>query len=204
MRITRIDGYDDPRFPADVLRQHGAFLTEDGIPCAVRVTGLRTAVVDAPVEALDDVIALFRFFAGHITVFRDARGRLLRELPEVPLFRVPLAALQPSQFYVDETKLAAVSTFIHAPEDVVIPVVREDNRLIACDGHTRLFAAHRLGIAEVLAFEYRDADDVLFDFARMARERGVHAPADMALLSHDDYTVRWDGFCDQYFADHPS
>ena len=152
MEITRINTYDDPRFPAEVLRQHGAFLTEDGAPCAVRIVDLRTAAVDAPEAALADVIGLFRFFAGHITVFQDTRGRLLRSFPEVPLFRVPLASLQPSQFFIDEDKLAAVPTFVHASEDVVVPVVRDGERLIACDGHTRLRAAHRLGLSEVLDF----------------------------------------------------
>ena len=200
MDIQRVDGYDDPRFPADVLRQHGAFVTEDGVPCSVLVTGLREATVEAPADAVDDVIDLFRFFAGHITVFRDARGRLLRECPEAPLFRVRLDGLQPSQFFIDEAKLAAVSTFVHAPEDVVVPVVREGERLIACDGHTRLYAAHRLGLTEVLAFVCGDIDDSVFDFARMARERGVHRPADLKILSHEDYSVLWDGFCDRYFA----
>ena len=35
MEIQRIDGYTDPRFPLEVLYQHGAFLV-DGVPWAVR------------------------------------------------------------------------------------------------------------------------------------------------------------------------
>ena len=200
MDIRRIDGYDDSRFSPEVLRQHGAFVTEDGTPCSVRVTGLRTAVVSAPEEALDALIAEFRFFAEHITIFYDAQGRMLRAFPEVPLFRVKLDDLQPSQFFVDEEKLAAVSTFVHEPEDVVVPVIADGDRYIACDGHTRLYAAHLLGLAEVLAFPCEVPFDEIHDFARMAREHGVHSPADLKRLSHGDYEIQWNSFCDNYFA----
>ena len=203
MDIRRIDGYDDPRFPAEVLRQHGAFVTEDGIPCSVRITGLRTATVEAPEDTLDALIGEFRFFAEHITVFEDARGRVLRAFPEIPLFRVKLCDLQPSQFFVDEDKLAAVSTFVHGAEDVVIPVIPDGDRYIACDGHTRLCAAHRLGLTDALVFLCEVPFDEIRDFARMARERGIHSPADLTLLSHEEYAVQWDAFCDNYFAEHP-
>ena len=199
--MNRIDGYDDLRFPAEVLRQHGAFVAEDGTPCAVRVTGLRSAVVEAPADHLDELIEAFRFFAEHITVFLDAQGHVLRELPEVPLMRVKLADLKPSQFFVDEAKLTAVSTFVHAPEDVVVPVIRDGDGYIACDGHTRLFAAHRRGLTEALAFLCADPGDAILDFARMARERGVYTPSDLTLLPHEEYQIQWDGFCERYFAD---
>ena len=200
MTVRRIDGYDDPRFSVEVLRQHGAFETEDGVPCAVLVTGLRTATVDAPEEALDALIEECRFFAEHITVFEDAAGRVLRAFPEVPLFRVRLDDLQPSQFFVDEEKLAAVSTFVRVLEDVVIPVVPDGERWISCDGHTRLYAARLLGFEEVTAFLCEDPGDAIHDFARMARERGIRRPADLKRLSHADYAVRWNRFCDDYFA----
>ena len=200
MTIQRIDGYDDSRFQADILRQHGAFVTADGVPCSVRVTGLRTAVVEAPAEALDALIAEFRFFAEHITIFQDADGHVLREFPEVALFRVKLDDLQPSQFFADEEKLAAVSTFVHMPEDVVVPVIPDGERYISCDGHNRLYAAHLLGLTEALAFLCADPGDAIHDFARMARERGIRRPADLTLLPHEDYVIQWHGFCDGYFA----
>ena len=200
MTIQRIDGYDDPRFSKDVLRQHGAFVTEGGVPCSVCVTGLRTATVEAPEAAIDALIEEFRFFAEHITCFQDAEGHVLRQFPEMPLFPVRLDDLQPSQFFVDEEKLAAVSTFVHAPEDVVIPVIPDGGRFISCDGHSRLYAAHLLDLKEVLAFICPDPGDAIHDFARMARERGVYRPADLKRLPHEDYAVQWNRFCDDYFA----
>ena len=200
MTIQRIDSYDDPRFSAEVLRQHGAFVTADGTPCSVLITGLRAATVEAPEEALDALIETFRFYAEHITVFQDASGHVLREFPEVPLFRVKLADVQPSQFFADEEKLAAVSTFVHRPEDVIVPVIPDGERYVSCDGHNRLYAAHRLGLKEALAFVCADPGDAIHDFARMAQERGVHSVADLTLLAHEDYVIQWHGFCDDYFA----
>ena len=44
MDLQRVNGYDDPRFPQEVLHQHGAFLA-DGVPWAFRVVSDRGAVV---------------------------------------------------------------------------------------------------------------------------------------------------------------
>ena len=44
MEIERIDGYTDPRFSPEVLRQHGAFLA-DGQPWSFRIVSDREAVV---------------------------------------------------------------------------------------------------------------------------------------------------------------
>ncbi len=40
MDIERVNGYSDPRFPQEVLHQHGAFLA-DGVPWAFRVVSDR-------------------------------------------------------------------------------------------------------------------------------------------------------------------
>ena len=69
MDIERIDSYSDPRFPWEVLSQHGAFLV-DGKPWAFRVVSDRAAVITAEritEEALQEAVENFRFYAGHIT-----------------------------------------------------------------------------------------------------------------------------------------
>ena len=71
MDIERIDSYSDPRFPWEVLSQHGAFLV-DGKPWAFRVVSDRAAVITAEritEEALQEAVENFRFYAGHITEF---------------------------------------------------------------------------------------------------------------------------------------
>ena len=47
MEIERVNGYGDPRFPQEVLNQHGAFLV-DGRPWSFRIISDRGAAVTAP------------------------------------------------------------------------------------------------------------------------------------------------------------
>ena len=181
MAIKRINTYSDSRFSPEALRQHGCFLV-DGTPCEVRIVAADTAVVTGcPEKHLAALIESFRFNAPHITRFLDAQGQLLTQLPLVETFPVRLRDIQPSQFFVDEEKLAAVRTFVHRAEDVIVPVARHEGRFISLDGHTRLLLA----------------------FAAEAAKRSVHAPADMTVLSHSDYQVQWNAFCDAFIASLP-
>lgn len=199
MTITRINTYDDPRFSPEALRQHGCYLM-DGTPCEVRIISADTAIVTGcPAQQFSALMEAFRFNAPHITRFTDAAGCTLAELPPLRVFPIRLADIQPSQFFVDKEKLDAVRSFIHAPEDVIIPVIAHEGRYISLDGHTRLFLAVQRGWQSVRAV-HDTADDVLLAFAAEAARRGVHKPADMTLLSHAEYEVRWNRFCDDFMA----
>lgn len=68
------------------------------------------------------VIKEFREYAEHITRFYDKNHNKIVEYPPISVKSLPLDQIQPSQFFVDEDKVAAVSTFIYGPEDVIIPV----------------------------------------------------------------------------------
>ena len=205
MPIERINTYDDPRFSREARVQHGCYLV-DGAPSEVLIVAEDTAVIrGCPAAGIAKLIDAFRFNAPHITRFLGADGALLAELPPVIPFPVALADIQPSQFFVDEEKLAAVSTFIHRAEDVIIPVIAhpaELGRFISLDGHTRLHIAARRGWTHVRAVS-DTADDVLLAFAAEATRRGVRTPADMTLLSHADYEVQWNRFCDDFMASLP-
>lgn len=197
--IQRVDSYDDPRFSQKVLCQHGAFLV-DGEPYEVEILGRDSAVIrGASPELYRSVIEGFRFFAGHISRFYNSTGELVQEFAPVELFSVKLDDIQPSQFYVDEEKLAAVRQFVHGAEDVVIPVMPDGGRFISQDGHTRLAAAVELELDKVFAFTAA-AGEVLRSFAEEARKRGVFSPYDLPVIPHGEYEVKWDQFCDDFFA----
>lgn len=200
--IQRVDSYEDPRFSPKVLCQHGAFLV-DGEPYEVEILGRDSAVIRGSRQELySSVIEVFRFYAGHISRFYDSVGELVQEFAPMELFSVKLNAIQPSQFYVDEEKLAAVWQFVRRAEDVVIPVTPEGGRFISQDGHTRLAAAVRLGIDKAYAFigDADDTDDILRSFAEEARNRGVLSPYDLPVIPHGEYEVKWNQFCDEFFA----
>lgn len=205
MEIQRIDGYTDPRFPPEVLYQHGAFLV-DGAPWSFRVISDHEAEVTGEGltrERLAEAAEDFRFYAEHITTFYDEAGNRLLDLPPVTRREAAIDSLQPSQFSVDREKCAAVGHFIHTAADIVVPVTRlADGSLCVMDGHTRLYEAWRWGITTAMVFEV-SGWDTLGDFVAEARNRGIYHIRDMALYSPEEQKEKWHDWCDAYFAAQP-
>ncbi len=199
MDIQRINSYDDLRFSQKVLYQHGCFLV-DGKPYEIEITSEKEAVVrgeDASV--LPELIDGFRFFTPHITVFYDRTGGLIKKFPDNPPFCVTLDLIQPSQFYVDLDKVRAVGSFISSPEDIIIQVLPFEGKYISLDGHTRLYYAVTQGWDHVRAVA-EESDDWVFRFVEEAKKRNVTSPCDLIPLDHGEYEVKWNGFCDDFFA----
>ncbi|MDE7219367.1 MAG: hypothetical protein K2O45_07080 [Oscillospiraceae bacterium] len=202
MDIQRINTYDDPRFPQEVLYQHGAFLV-DGRPWAFRVISGHEAVVraeDLNEAALAEAAEDFRFYAEHITTFYDETGKCLLRLPPVERREVEIDSLQPSQFSVDREKCAAVGHFIHTAADIVVPVAAlEDGSMCVMDGHTRLYEAWRRGIRTAMVFDAPGWKE-LANFVAEARRRNIRHVRDMALYSPQQQKENWHDWCDAYFA----
>lgn len=198
MDIERIHTYDDPRFPAHILKEHGAFLA-DGKPVYFEITSDRDATLYHAPEDCRELIDTFRFYAPHITRFTDPQGKAIAMLPDKTIFRVPLSAIQPSQFFVDREKLTAVADFIKEPSDCIIQVVRQGERYISLDGHTRLYLAVQNGWDTVRAVE-EETDAYIFAFVEEAKKRHIFTPADLVPLDHAAYEREWNGYCDAFFA----
>ncbi len=199
MEIQRINEYVDERFDQEVLRQHGAFLV-DGHPCSFRIVdGHSAKVYYHDYTDMEEILDTFRFYAGHISQFYTEDGRLLKEYEDVKVFDLPIGQIQPSQFYVDQDKLRAVGSFIQGPEDIVIPVLEHEGRYVSADGHTRLYLACQRGYGCVRAFPEKDAGGYLLEFVREAQNRGVFHVEDLKKLPHEEYEVKWNQFCDDFF-----
>ena len=203
MDIQRIDSYNDPRFPREVLDQHGAFLV-GGVPWAFRVISGYEAEISTEnlnPEALEKAVDNFRFYAEHITTFYDETGPCLLCLPPVARREVEISSLQPSQFSVDREKCAAVGRFIRSAADLVIPVttLEDDDALCVLDGHTRLYEAWRQGIRTAMVFDV-SGWETLAGFVREARKRGIYHICDMALYGPEEQKEKWHDWCDAYFA----
>ncbi len=200
MDIERINEYSDPRFTKEVLNQHGAFVADEKYPCSFRITGENTAEIDFhDYSEVMPLIDNFRFYAEHITTFCDKSGNIIAEFPKVKIFPLGIDLIQPSQFYVDRDKVNAVSDFIGSGDDIVIPVMKRDGRYISLDGHTRLYYAYTRGWKTIRAFE-AEVNEYVLDFVQEAKKRGVLSVWDMALLSHSKYEIKWNKFCDDFFA----
>ena len=215
MEIERIDTYEDSRFSQKVLQQHGCFLV-DGAPCEVEIISDFEAVIhrgtnghfygivhgnihESILEAFSPLIDRFRFYTPHITRFYDENHRIIKEFPAAQLLTLKLEQLQPSQFYVDKDKIAAISNFIHKAEDIIIQVLPYQGRFISLDGHTRLYYAVMHGWKHVRAVT-ESADDWVHGFVKEAKKRSIHTPADLIPVSHAEYVEKWYGLCDAFFA----
>lgn len=199
MDIKRINTYADPRFQQSVLNQHGCFLV-NGEPYEIEILSDFEAVVRGrDTSYFPAVIEEFRFYTPHITVFYDNNRRIIQQFPEAELLTIPLEDIQPSQFYVDEDKVAAIGSFIHKKEDIIIQVLRNGDRFISLDGHTRLYYAVMRGWETVRAVE-ETSSDYIYDFAEEAISRDIRTPHDLKLVFHSEYEDKWNKFCDDYFA----
>lgn len=200
MEIKRIDTYDDARFSKSVLLQHGCFLVDE-IPYEVEIISASEAVirgVDQTVFPM--VIEEFRFYTPHIVRFYDNDRNVIKDFPNKELLKIPLDQIQPSQFYVDKDKIAAISNYIHEADDIVIQVMPHQNGYISLDGHTRLYYAVMKGWEYVRAVE-ETADDWVYRFVAEAQKRNIYTPKDMMLVSHEEYEEKWNRFCDEIFTD---
>lgn len=199
MDIQRINTYDDNRFSQTVLHQHGCFLV-DGKPYEVEIISDYEAIISGVDQAMyAEIIEEFRFFTPHITRIYNRDGQIVKEYPPAQLLTLRLDQIQPSQFFVDEDKIAAISSFIHKPQDIIIQVLPNEDRFISLDGHTRLYYVVMQGWECVRAV-VESSDDWVYKFVTEAQKRGIYTPKEMTLVSHDEYEEKWNRFCDDFFA----
>ena len=200
MEIKRIDTYDDARFSKSVLLQHGCFLVDE-VPYEVEIISENEAVIRGADQTLFPmVIDEFRFYTPHIVRFYDNDRNVIKVFPNIELLKISLDQIQPSQFYVDRDKIAAISNYIHEADDIVIQVMSHQNGFISLDGHTRLYYAAMKGWRYVRAVE-ETSDDWVYRFVAEAQKRNIYTPKDMMLVSHEEYEEKWNRFCDEIFAD---
>lgn len=195
MFVERVNDYTDERFEKDVLNQHGAFLVHDS-PYSVKIVSRNRAVITGEDHTLfEAVIETFRYYAEHITVFIDKHGDVVKKYPDVQIFPIKLYEIQPSQLYVNDSKLKAVSTFVNTSEDVVIPLMEYEKEYISLDGHTRMKAADIKGIETVYGFLSHD-EDYGIDFSKEAKKRKITSIKDVTVLNDEDYDREWIRFCE--------
>ncbi|MBR4470845.1 MAG: hypothetical protein IKS54_06005 [Erysipelotrichaceae bacterium] len=199
MEIRRIDAYCDDRFSQKTLFQHGAYLIDDE-PYEIEITDKDSAVVRGKDAAFfHELIEYFRFHAPHIIFFYDEERKLIEEYPRPDIVKIEIEKIQPSQFYIDIEKEEAVSSFIHDEKDIIIQAMPWNDRYICLDGHTRLYLALQKGYSFSNAVLV-ESDDWVWKFVNEARKRNIYKPSDMVLLSHEEYEISWNRYCDDVFA----
>lgn len=198
MNIKRIDSYTDNRFSKIALNQHGAYLI-DNKPYEIEIVSLDSAIVKGEdIEVYKDLIEEFHFHAPHIIKFYDEQNALIKKYLKENIIEINLKDIQPSQFYISQEKLKAISSFIHDSKDIIIQVIPYKNRYISLDGHTRLYCAVIKGYERVKAV-ISESDDYIYTFVKETERRNIIEPKDMILLPHDEYLFKWDKYCDEVF-----
>jgi len=118
-------------------------------------------------------------------------------------FLYPLAQLQPSQLYISEAKLADVLAWWQPARLETLeplPIKRLEDaphgrNVIYTDGHTRAFAAYRLGFTEVPVVW--DEDELDWEAYRICvtwcLDVGIHTVADLEgrVIAPEQYDVLW-------------
>ncbi len=151
---------------------------------------------------LDEVINEFRFYAFCVTNFFDEKGNGIKTFDKVLLMDALIDLLQPSQFYIDEEKLDKIESWIF-DEQIAIPIVNKNGSMVILDGHTRLYSLKNNGfnVVKVYLDTSMDEDSLKYidDFSYLAREMNITKIDDLKKVSHEEYKILWNDFCDEYF-----
>ncbi|WP_291570313.1 hypothetical protein [Clostridium sp. UBA4548] len=198
-KIQRINNYDDERFDKEILRQHGAFIVDGKYNCSFKIVNEDSAIAffDKEINVLQ-LIDEFRFYSEHIVNFYNKNMDLIKVFSPIKVFSILIRDIQPSQFFVDMDKVKAIQSFINNEEDIIIPLAKLKDSFISLDGHTRLYYAVSRGYTKVKGY-LTEPGDYLEGFVEEARKRKVYSPYDLELISHEDYKIKWDKFCDDFF-----
>ncbi len=197
--IKRIDSYNDSRFSRKVLNQHGAY-TVNNVPCSFEVISKDEAIVDYSDRYLDEAIELFRFYTGHVSTFYNKSMEVIAQFDPVSFRKVLIDDLQPSQFYVSQAKLDALSSWMDSGENIVVPILKGSIEKVLMDGHSRIYLAKVKGIKHVYVYEEENENvNDLFHFVKEAKLRGIRSIAGLKRLTHEEYIDVWYKYCDDYF-----
>lgn len=146
---------------------------------------------------LNDVIDNFRFYNLYITKFRTKNNSFYKSFDEIHTFKMPISVIQPSQFFINKTKLDNIDNYLDI-DDIYIPVAIINDEYVALDGHHRIYLAY-LNNKKMVNVYLDNYDPSINDFIYFAKEQNIKTIKDLQILSNEEYIKLWDGFCDQYF-----
>ena len=154
MEIIRAEINDTDMFTKREL-DYGAccFFTDDRVfRYFFKINGKEATLYTNTEQYISETIELFLFYSSFILLIKDKDGRILAERTHNQPYLLEISKIQPSQFYINESKLESCKTWLKSPEDIYIPIVIKDGKIISLDGHTRLRAALDLGYYSVFVY----------------------------------------------------
>lgn len=120
------------------------------------------------------------------------------------IFKLHQSKIQPSQLYINQTKLNTVLEAIEQNQTQMlepIPIKEIDGDLVSTDGHTRA-VAWLLSGNEYVDVEWEDEDldwDAYRICVQWCKAEGITTIVDLKqrVISHENYEVLWYGRCKQ-------
>jgi hypothetical protein len=121
----------------------------------------------------------------------------------VATFTITLGAVQPTQLYINERKLAALEArFPPGTEAMMepVPVTRLRGAISFTDGHTRAFLAWKRGLGVIVAY-YDDSELDMMTYLKClecCQEAGIRTIADLSgrIINDASYKVKWIARCE--------
>lgn len=162
------------------------------------IKGAEALIIAEDLTWIEDAIKEFRFYNFNITTFYTEDRSFYKAFDEVHIFKLPIKIIQPSQFFIDKEKLKDIEENL-TEEEICIPVTIFHEEYVSLDGHTRLYYLYQNDIKMVNVY-LDEADSSIQDFVYMAKEMNIFTISALKLLSHEEYDLYWNKFCDDYFS----
>lgn len=118
------------------------------------------------------------------------------------IFLMPLSNIQPSQLYISKKKLKVIEEKIKKANGKIdpIPIKKLGNDIIYTDGHTRAFAAYKMGLEEIeIEWEDEDLDWEMYEICVVwCRSEQIFTIKDLEnrVIPHKNYEILWYNRCD--------
>ena len=119
-------------------------------------------------------------------------------------FEMELSNIQPSQLYISEKKFKKIIDKIkrNGKDSLgIIPIKKLNDEIVFTDGHTRAFAAYKLGFTKVnVAWENEDLDWELYEICvQWCKDEKIFSIMDLAdrVIDHKDYEILWYKRCNK-------
>lgn len=162
------------------------------------IKGREALIITEDLTWIEEAIKEFRFYNFNITTFYTKDRSFYKSFDEVHIFKLPIKILQPSQFFIDRDKLKTIEENL-TEKDIHIPVTILNEEYVALDGHTRLYYLYQNDVKMVNVY-LDTAGTYIQDFVYMAKEMNIFNISALKLLSHEEYDIYWNKFCDDYFS----
>lgn len=186
-------------FSSSAIALQNAFLIieEDRVyTYEFQLFGFEAEIKSNTMYYLEDVIEEFRFFNAVIHTFHF-QGKIIKSYEPKAILRLPISILQPSQFFIDEGKLANIDAYM-LEEEIYLPVALIDDEYVLLDGHTRAYSLYSNSQRMVNCY-FDTYDESIKEFVYLAKEQNILNVSQMEILTSEEYKIQWHGFCDAFF-----